>query len=43
VTWTAVGSLSAAFPATCYFGLAVASGANSSLNTSPFRHVSLTP
>lgn len=42
-TWTQVGSLTASFPATCYFGLAVASGSSTTLNTSQFSNVSITP
>jgi hypothetical protein len=42
-SWTQVGSLSAAFPATCYVGLAVASGSQSTLNTSRFSQVAVTP
>ena len=42
-SWTQVGSLSAAFPTTCYIGLAVASGSNSTLNSSQFSNVSVTP
>lgn len=41
--WTQVGSLSASFPSNCYIGLAVASGSNSTLNTSQFSNVSVTP
>jgi regulation of enolase protein 1 (concanavalin A-like superfamily) len=41
--WTMVGTLTASFPATCYFGLAVASGSNSTLNTAQFSNVSITP
>ena len=42
-TWTTVGSLNAAFPSTCYFGLAVASGDDDSLNTSAFSNVTVSP
>lgn len=42
-SWTLVGSLTASFPSTCYFGLAVASGSNSTLNSSQFSNVSITP
>jgi len=42
-TWTTVGSLSAAFPSSCYFGLAIASGSNSTLNTSQFTNVTVSP
>ena len=41
--WTSVGSLSAAFPANCYIGLAVASGSNTTLNSSQFSNVTITP
>jgi hypothetical protein len=41
--WTVVGSLSAAFPANCYIGLAVASGSNTTLNSSQFSSVTITP
>ena len=42
-TWTQVGSLTADFPATCYFGLAVASGDKETLNTSQFSSVQISP
>ena len=42
-SWTQVGSLTASFPATCYIGLAVASGSNSTLNTSQFSDVTISP
>jgi len=42
-SWTQVGSLSAAFPDTCYVGLAVASGDVSSLNAARFSNVMITP
>ena len=41
--WTLVGSLNASFPANCYVGLAVASGSNTTLNTSQFGSVQVTP
>ena len=41
--WTQVGSLSASFPADCYVGLVVASGSNTTLNTSQFSNVSVSP
>ncbi|QJE98939.1 Calx-beta domain-containing protein [Luteolibacter luteus] len=41
--WTQVGSLTADFPATCYFGLAVASGGEEILNTSQFSNVQISP
>ncbi len=43
IAWTTVGSLSASFPATCYIGLAVASGSTDLLNESGFSNVSVTP
>ncbi|MCW1921048.1 cadherin domain-containing protein [Luteolibacter arcticus] len=43
VAWTTVGSLTAALPATCYFGLAVASGSTGVENTAVFGNVSVTP
>jgi hypothetical protein len=42
-TWTMIGSLTADFPATCYFGLAVASGSEGALNTSQFSNVQISP
>ena len=42
-SWTQVGSLSASFPSSCYIGLVVASGTSSTLNTSQFSNVSVTP
>jgi hypothetical protein len=43
IDWVTVGSLTASFPETCYVGLAVASGSNSSLNSSQFSQVTVTP
>ncbi|MCW1883650.1 cadherin domain-containing protein [Luteolibacter flavescens] len=43
VEWTSVGSLSAGFPVTCYFGLAVAGGSTDVENTAIFSHISLEP
>ena len=43
VAWTQVGSLTADFPPTCYFGLAVCSGSDGTLNHSEFDNVSVTP
>jgi uncharacterized repeat protein (TIGR03806 family) len=43
VQWVKVGSLTAAFPATCYAGLAVASGDANRLNESQFGSVVVTP
>lgn len=43
VEWITVGSLTAALPPTCYFGLAVASGSLDVENTAIFSHVALTP
>jgi hypothetical protein len=43
-TWTSVGSTTGTtFAATCYIGLAVASGSTTTLNTSQFSNVSVTP
>lgn len=42
-TWVLVGSLTASLPATCYMGLAVASGSDATLNSSAFTDVSLAP
>jgi hypothetical protein len=41
--WVQIGSLNAALPETCYFGLAVAGGSSSLLNEARFSNVSLTP
>ena len=43
VAWVTVGSLTAEFPPTCYFGLAIASGSTDVENTAVFDHVSVTP
>jgi hypothetical protein len=43
VNWVTVGSLSAAFPETCYAGLAVASGTEHTLQTSGFGEVTVSP
>jgi hypothetical protein len=43
-TWTSVGSTTnTTFATTCYIGLAVASGSTTTLNTSQFSNVSVTP
>ncbi|MFM7182849.1 MAG: tandem-95 repeat protein [Verrucomicrobiales bacterium] len=43
-TWTTVGSTTnTTFASTCYIGLAVGSGSNTTLNTSRFINVSVTP
>ncbi|MEI7903010.1 MAG: Ig-like domain-containing protein, partial [bacterium] len=43
-SWTTVGSTTGTtFAATCYIGLAVASGSNTTLNTSQFSNLSVTP
>jgi hypothetical protein len=43
-SWTTVGSTTnTTFSATCYIGLAVGSGSDSTLNTSQFNSVSVTP
>ncbi|QJE98937.1 cadherin domain-containing protein [Luteolibacter luteus] len=41
--WTPIGSLTADFPETCYFGLAVASGSQSLLHQAHFSNVSIAP
>jgi hypothetical protein len=43
VAWITVGSLTADFPPTCYFGLAIASGSTDVENTAVFNYVSVTP
>jgi len=43
LSWVTVGSLTADFPATCYFGLAVSSGSEETLNTSQFSNVQISP
>jgi autotransporter-associated beta strand protein len=43
-SWTSVGSTtSTTFASTCYIGLAVGSGSDTTLNTSQFSNVSVTP
>ena len=43
-TWTSVGSTTnTTFASTCYIGLAVGSGSTTTLNTSQFSNVSVTP
>ena len=42
-TWTKVGSTTVTLATNCYIGLAVASGSNTTLNTSQFGKVSVTP
>ena len=43
-TWTSVGSTtSTTFASTCYIGLAVGSGTDTTLNTSQFSSLSVTP
>jgi len=42
-SWVKIGSLTAEFPTTCYFGLAVASGDPGLLNEARFSNVSITP
>jgi hypothetical protein len=43
-SWTTVGSTTnTTFASTCYIGLAVASGSTTTLNTSQFSNVSVTP
>ena len=41
--WTEVGSLTAALPETCYFGLAIASGNTTAPATASFSHVTVSP
>ncbi|MEK7952072.1 cadherin domain-containing protein [Luteolibacter soli] len=43
VAWATVGSLTAALPPTCYFGLAVTGSSAEVENTATFSHVSVTP
>ena len=43
-TWTSVGSsTNTTFASSCYIGLAVSSGSNTTLNTSQFTNLSVTP
>jgi hypothetical protein len=43
-SWTTVGSTTnTSFGTNCYIGLAVGSGSNTTLNTSQFSNVSVTP
>ncbi|HSG23494.1 MAG TPA: hypothetical protein VLA64_11125, partial [Azonexus sp.] len=43
-SWTTVGSATnTTFASTCYIGLAVGSGSDTTLNTSQFSNVSVTP
>jgi hypothetical protein len=43
-TWTSVGSTTnTTFASTCYIGLAVGSGSNTTLNTSQFSNLGVTP
>ena len=43
-TWTTVGSTTGTtFASTCYIGLAVGSGTDTTLNTSQFSNLSVTP
>jgi regulation of enolase protein 1 (concanavalin A-like superfamily) len=42
-SWTNMGSATLPFASTCYIGLAVGSGSNTTLNTSQFGNVSVTP
>jgi hypothetical protein len=41
--WTEVGSLTAALPQTCYFGLAIASGSTAAPATASFSHITVNP
>jgi hypothetical protein len=43
IGWVQIGSLTAALPETCYFGLAVASGSAGVHNEVRFSNVALTP
>jgi regulation of enolase protein 1 (concanavalin A-like superfamily) len=42
-TWTTVGSTTVTMATNCYIGLAVTSGATTTLNTSQFSNLSVTP
>jgi hypothetical protein len=42
-TWTSVGSTTVTMAANCYIGLAVSSGSTTTLNTSQFTNVAVTP
>jgi hypothetical protein len=43
-SWTTVGSTTkTTFASTCYIGLAIGSGSDTTLNTSQFNNVSVTP
>ena len=42
-TWTTIGSATATMAANCYIGLAVASGSATTLNTSTFDNIIVTP
>ena len=42
-TWTSVGSTTVTMAANCYIGLAVTSGSTTTLNTSQFSNLSVTP
>jgi autotransporter-associated beta strand protein len=42
-SWTSVGSTTVTMATNCYIGLAVSSGSNTTLNTSQFSNVSVTP
>lgn len=43
INWNTLGTSTATLPATCYIGLAVSSGSNTTLNTSKFSDVTITP
>lgn len=43
IAWIEVGSLTAALPETCYFGLAVSSGNLATSATASFSHISVSP
>ena len=42
-TWTKIGTSTVTLPANCYIGLSVSSGSNTTLNSSQFSDVSITP
>jgi hypothetical protein len=42
-SWTNMGSTTLSFASTCYIGLAVGSGSDTTLNTSQFNNVNVTP
>lgn len=42
-SWTNVGSTTVSFATSCYIGLAVGSGSTTTMNTSSFDNISVTP